>query len=164
MVIEQGTKQTEISALLQLTFQRRVGSEDNHGMWRVTHITEKNNTDKEDRDGWRGVGDASFYTEPSGDGILRKEGNPGVWLLEMTEVSQSKWHNWHNHFSSDDLTVVILAKLWKLGWGSKTQGHAGSVQKSKYLPTLPELMWRLLGRYRHFWMVWKHSIIKYLNG
>lgn len=50
-MIEQGTKQTEISALLQLTFQRRVGSEDNHGMWRVTHITEKNNTDKEDRDG-----------------------------------------------------------------------------------------------------------------
>lgn len=62
-------------------------------------------------DGWRGVGDASFYTEPSGDGILRKEGNPGVWLLEMTEVSQSKWHNWHNHFSSDDRSLFQLFPL-----------------------------------------------------
>lgn len=38
---------------------------------KVTHVTE-NNTEKEDGSGWWGVGDASFYTEPSGDGILRK--------------------------------------------------------------------------------------------
>ena len=44
----------------------------------MTHITEKNNAEKVLGNGLQRVADVSFYREPSGDVILRKESNLGV--------------------------------------------------------------------------------------
>lgn len=41
---------------------------------RVTYVTKKNNIGKGNGEWVTGVGDASLYTEPWGDGILGEEG------------------------------------------------------------------------------------------
>lgn len=134
---------TEISALSELTFQWRLVSEDKE-IGGMMHIIEKNNAEKVLGSGWQRVGDVSFYREPSGDGILRKEGNFGV-LYFLSRLRKSKINDILNIIALVMMILlwVIPVKLWELGWGSKTKGHVRIVQKFEYLPTLPKLMWRL---------------------
>lgn len=117
---------TEISALLELTFQWRLASEDKE-IGGMMHITEKNNAEKVLGCGWQRVGDVS------GDGILRKEGNFRV-LYFLRRLRKAK--------INDILNIIVLVmmillwvipvKLWELGWRSKTKAHVRIVWVPHY--------------------------------